>query len=160
MDLCIVDYSVEIPTGCSFVIEFIIPKFFLKAHHVSSGTPLIIGSSKLYLQPLVYMPIWWPAFAKAEWAQPWQRPVAIRGYKSEAANTVWNSRWRAVCRSKHVEPLKKLWNNKFYYKAAPCWYFYWVSTVTLQLPSLNGAEGRVRKALKLVVWSLLLYHSP
>jgi len=28
MDPCIVDYSVEIPTTCSFVIEFIIPKFF------------------------------------------------------------------------------------------------------------------------------------
>jgi len=27
----------------------------LKAQHVSSGTPLIIRSSKLYLQPLVYM---------------------------------------------------------------------------------------------------------
>jgi len=26
--LCIEDYSVEIPTRCSFVIEFIIPKFF------------------------------------------------------------------------------------------------------------------------------------
>ena len=32
-------------------------KVFLKAQHVSSGTPLIIRSSKLYLQPLVYMPI-------------------------------------------------------------------------------------------------------
>jgi len=21
---------------------------------------------------------------------------------------------------------KKLWNNKFYYKVASCWYFYWV----------------------------------
>ena len=30
MDLCIVDYSVEIPTRCSFVIEFIIPRFFFK----------------------------------------------------------------------------------------------------------------------------------
>jgi len=28
MDPCIVDYSVEIPTRCSFEIEFIIPKFF------------------------------------------------------------------------------------------------------------------------------------
>jgi len=27
MDPCIADYSVEIPTRCSFVIEFIIPKF-------------------------------------------------------------------------------------------------------------------------------------
>jgi len=39
-----------------------IPKFF------SSGTPLIIRSSKLYFQPLVYMPIWLPVVAKAEWA--------------------------------------------------------------------------------------------
>ena len=59
----IVDYSVEIPTRCSFVIEFIIPKFF------KGSTPLIIRSSKLYLQPLVHMPIWWPAVSKAEWAQ-------------------------------------------------------------------------------------------
>jgi hypothetical protein len=63
MDPCIVDYPVEIPTICSFVIEFIISKF-LKTQHVSSGTPLIIRSSKLYLQPLVYMPIWWTAVAK------------------------------------------------------------------------------------------------
>jgi len=27
MDPCIVDYSIEIPTRCSVVIEFIIPKF-------------------------------------------------------------------------------------------------------------------------------------
>jgi len=27
VDSCIVDYSVEIPIRCSFVIEFIIPKF-------------------------------------------------------------------------------------------------------------------------------------
>jgi hypothetical protein len=33
----------------------------LKAQHVSSGILLIIRSSKLYLQHLVYIPIWWPA---------------------------------------------------------------------------------------------------
>jgi hypothetical protein len=49
IDPCIVDYSVEIPTRCSFVIEFIIPRVFLNAQHVSNGTPLIIGSFKLYL---------------------------------------------------------------------------------------------------------------
>jgi hypothetical protein len=27
IDPCIVDYSVEIPTSCSFVIEYIIPEF-------------------------------------------------------------------------------------------------------------------------------------
>ena len=41
-------------------------KTILKAQHVSSGTPLIIRSTKIYLQPLVYMPIWWPAVAKVE----------------------------------------------------------------------------------------------
>ena len=40
--------------------------------------------------------------------QPWQRPVTIWAYKPEAANTVWSSWWWAVCRSKHVEPLKNL----------------------------------------------------
>jgi hypothetical protein len=63
-------YSVEIPTRCSFVIEFIIPKL-LKAQHDSSSTLLIIRSSKLYLQPL-----------------PRQRPVTMWAYKPEAANTV------------------------------------------------------------------------
>jgi hypothetical protein len=57
MDPCTVDYSAEIPTRCSFVIEFIIPKFFLETQHFSSGTPPIIRSSELYLLPLVYMPI-------------------------------------------------------------------------------------------------------
>jgi hypothetical protein len=58
----------------------------LKAQHVLSGTPLIIRSSKLYLQPLVYMPIW--------------------AYKPEGTNTIQSSWWWAVCRSKHVEPSK------------------------------------------------------
>jgi len=39
----------------------------LKAQHVSSGIPLIIRSSKLCLQLLVYIPMWWPAVVKAEW---------------------------------------------------------------------------------------------
>jgi len=36
------------------VIEFIIPKFIEEAQHFSSGTPLIIRSSKVYLQPGLY----------------------------------------------------------------------------------------------------------
>jgi hypothetical protein len=63
-------------------------KIFLKAQYVSSGTLLIIRSSKLYLQPLVYMPMWRLAVAKAEWkmdhpfpTQPWQQPVTKWAYK-------------------------------------------------------------------------------
>jgi hypothetical protein len=58
--------------------------------------------------------------------QPWQLPVTICAHKPEAANKLQSSWWWAVCRSKYVEPLKKLWNNKFYYKAASCLYFYWL----------------------------------
>jgi hypothetical protein len=38
--------------------------------------------------------------------QPWQRPVTTWVYKPEAGNTVYNSWWWAVCRSKHVDPSK------------------------------------------------------
>jgi len=36
------------------------------------------------------------------------------------------------------EPLKNLWNNTFYYKAASCWYFY---GVLLQMGVRGGAVG-------------------
>jgi hypothetical protein len=81
----------------------------LKAQHVSRGIPLIFRSSKLYLQPLVYIPIWWPYVVRAGWelqvpTQAEERPVTKWVYKPEAANRV-SSSWRwAVCRSKHVEP--------------------------------------------------------
>jgi len=47
MDPCIADYSVEIPTRCSFVIEFIIPSF-LNAQHVPSGTPRFFKCSTCF----------------------------------------------------------------------------------------------------------------
>ena len=37
--------------------------------------------------------------------------------------------------SKHVEPLKKLWNNKFYYKTVSCWYSYWDTTLLRRVGS-------------------------
>jgi len=54
MDPCIVDYSVDIPTRCSFVIEFIIPKFiegstcfeWHTAHHQELQT--VFAASGLY----------------------------------------------------------------------------------------------------------------
>jgi hypothetical protein len=80
MDPCIVDYSVEIPTRYSFVIEFIVPQF------VKCST--CFERHTAYHQEL------------------WQSSVTIWAYKPEAANTVYCS-WRwTVCRSKHVEPLK------------------------------------------------------
>jgi len=54
IDPCIVDYSVEIPTRCSFVIEFIIPKYFKgstcfdrhTAHHQELQT--VFAASGIY----------------------------------------------------------------------------------------------------------------
>jgi len=98
----------------------------LQAQHVSSSIPLIIRSSKLYLQPLVYIPMWWPVVVRVGWELPpsltttdnfvyilyivmtmyniYEIFYLIAVYKPEAANTVWSSWWWAVCRSKHVEP--------------------------------------------------------
>jgi len=91
--------------------------------------------------------------------QPWQRPVTTWAYKPEAANTVYSSWWWAVCRSKHVELLKKYgvinsitscilfvfllshirctdpwimkWNNEFWYTVTSCWLFLYKIAVCL-----------------------------
>jgi hypothetical protein len=52
----------------------------LKAQHVSSGTPLIISSSKLNLQPSVYIPLWQPSVAKAEWEMHFPLPFTVKKY--------------------------------------------------------------------------------
>ena len=126
MDPCIVDYSVEIPTRCSFVIEFIIPEFFLKAQHVSSGRPLIIRSSKLYLQPLVYIRMWWPAVVKSEW----ELDLTWLDY-GRSPHAYVNQRQQIQLELLKMSgvPLEtcwafnERWNNKFCYKVASCWLF-------------------------------------
>jgi len=64
------------------------------------------SSGALYLQPLVYIRMRWPAVVKSEWelaepfpTQTWLRPLETRW--------AFNERW----------------NNKFYYKVASCWLF-------------------------------------
>jgi len=115
--------SVEITNKMQPCNRIYYSKILLKAQHVSSGIPLIVRSSNLYLQPLVFIPVWWPAVV-----QPGQRPVTTLVYKPETANTIWSSLSWAVCRWKHVEPSIKFWNNKFYYKVASCWLFLLIHT--------------------------------
>jgi len=108
MDPCIVDDSLEIPTRCSFVIEFIIPKFIEGStcferhttHHQELQT--VFAASGLYTHVVTGRCQGWVGNSFP--TQPWQRPVTTWEYKPEAANTVWSSWWWAVCRSKHVEP--------------------------------------------------------
>ena len=79
----------------------------LKAQHVSSGTPLIIRSSKLYLQPLVYMPIWWSAVAKAEWALSAHSALYswIRASQYESAEI-----------TNKMQPCNRIYYSKIYWK--------------------------------------------
>jgi hypothetical protein len=91
MDPCIVDYSVERRTRCSFVIEFIIPNFkgstyFERhtAHHQELQT--VFAASGLYTHMVTVR-----CRGTAVPTQPWQRPVTIWAYKPDAANTVWSS---------------------------------------------------------------------
>jgi hypothetical protein len=100
--------------GCKYSLELL----------MMSGTPLIIRRSKPYLQPQVYIHIWWPAVLKAEWAislgngrSPYGLQIQFRTPDDE---------WCAA------RNMLSLWNNKFYYKAASCWYFYWVPALVFR----------------------------
>jgi len=83
--------SVEIPTRCSFVTEFIIPKLIEgstcferhTAHHQELKT--VFAASGLYTNVLTGRWQGWVIFFPT---QPWQRPVTTCVYKPEAANTV------------------------------------------------------------------------
>jgi hypothetical protein len=60
--------SVEITKKMQLCNRIYYSKILLKAQHVSSGIPLIIrSSSKMYLQPLVYIHMLWPAVIQAGW---------------------------------------------------------------------------------------------
>jgi hypothetical protein len=61
MDPCILDNSVEIPTRCSFVVEFIIPKFIEGSTcfelHSSSSEALNCTCSLWFIYPCSYQPL-------------------------------------------------------------------------------------------------------
>ena len=113
--------SVEIPTRCGFVIEFIVPKCFWKlnmfraAHRSSSGALNCICS------------LWFIYTCGDRPLPSLDNGRSPHGYINQRLQIQFRAPDDERCaRSKHVEPLKKLRNNKFYYKAASCWYFYWV----------------------------------
>jgi len=101
-------HSVEIPTRCSFVIEFIIPTFIegstcferYTAHHQELWT--VFAASGLYTHVVSSRCQGW--VGKIFPTQPWQWSDTTWVYKPEAANTVQSSWWWAVYLSKHVEP--------------------------------------------------------
>ena len=92
----------------------------MKAQHVSSGTPLIIRSSKLYLQPLVHIPMWWPAVVSLDNGR------SPHGYINQRLQIQFRVLMMSGVPLETCWAFSKLWNNKFYYKTVYFWYFYWV----------------------------------
>ena len=82
-------------------------------------------------------------------AHLWKRPVTIWAYKPEAANTVWNSWWWAVCRSKHVKPL----NNFGIINSITKLHLVGISTdcYIMYCPSLLSSFFPIYKPLKLML---------
>jgi hypothetical protein len=65
MYVCIYIYIYIYMCVCVCVCVYVC--MYVRIYVCMYRTPLIIRSSKLYLQPLVYIPMWWPAVVKAEW---------------------------------------------------------------------------------------------
>ena len=106
---------------------------------LNSGTPLIIRSSKLYLQPEVYVPMWWPAVAKAMAGH--HMGIETRGCKYSLELLIMSCVPLETCWA-----FKKLWNNKIYYKAASCWYFYWVILLYTWVKKVKQSHDRPGQA--------------
>jgi len=131
IDPCIVDYSVAIPTRCSFGIEFIIPKFFKGStcfeRHAAYHQELqaVFAASGLYAHMVTGRCQGWVGTAHSAlataghpmgmWARGCKYSLELLMISGVPLETCW--------------AFKELWNNKFYYKAAYCWYFYWVSLI-------------------------------
>jgi len=91
--------SVEIPTRCSFVIEFIIPKFIEGSTRLERHTAHHQDLQTVFVASGIYTLV-----ATGRFQGLAERPVTTWVYEPEVANTVYSSWWWAVCRSKHVEP--------------------------------------------------------
>ena len=82
---------------------------------------------QLYLQPVVYIRVWWPPVVKSEWEQfPLRlglRPFTTHVCKPEAANTVGAPDDERHTARNMLSFLMNKWNNKFRYQVASCWLF-------------------------------------
>jgi hypothetical protein len=147
MDPCIVDDSVKNANKMQLCNRIYYSKVYwrlnmFRAAHRSSSGALNCVCSLWFIYPCGDRPL--PRLS-AKWmdpfpTQPWQRPIITWAYKPEAANSLELLMMSGV-------PLEtcwafnKLWNNKFYYKAASCWYFYWMLYWTFD--SLTCTEPEV-----------------
>jgi hypothetical protein len=121
MDPCIVDYSVEIPTRCSFVIEFIIPKFInmFRASHRSSSRALNCIFSLWFIYPCGDRPLSRLGSSHAVWTTAGHHMgIQIRRCKYSLELLMMSGMPLETCSA-----FNEFWNIKFYYKIAFCWLF-------------------------------------
>jgi hypothetical protein len=80
-----------------------------------------------------YVRLWLPATVMAEWFplnhDSCRQPQM--NVKPEAVITIFELLMMSGVSLETCWAFNKLWNNKFYYKSAPFWYFYWSTMVTI-----------------------------
>jgi len=142
MDPCIADYSVETPTRCSFVMEFIIRKFFegsacLERHTASSSGALNCICSLWFIFPYGDRPFF-PPLSLGNGRSPY-------GHINQRLKIQFRAPDDERCAAWNMLSLQKLWNNKFYYKAASCWCFYWANVTSHYFSSYcEGMEDGIQ----------------
>jgi len=90
---------------------------FRATHHPSSGAQNCNCSFWFYIR------FWLPVAAMAE---PSQRPVTTNVCKTRGCNSSFELLMMGGVSSETCWAIKKLWNNKFYYTVASCWFFKWI----------------------------------
>jgi len=146
-------------------------RLLLKAQHVSSGIPLIIRSSKLYLQPLVYIHIWWPAVVKSQTFN-WKLNMFRAAYRSSsgAPNCICSLWFTYTCGDRPLSSLRLLLkaqhvssgipliirSSKFYLQPLVYIHMWWpASNLRLLLRAQHVSSG-----IPLIIRSSKLYLQP
>jgi hypothetical protein len=134
--------SEEINSKIQPLIEFIIPPFTKGStcfeRHTAHHQEL-----QLYLHPLVYIRMWWPAVVKSEF------PLKIDYGRSPHAYV--NQRLQIQLELLMISgmPLEtcwafnERWNNKFNYKVASCWLFLLSHTTMNRSMNINPLNAEL-----------------
>ena len=100
------------PHGC------INQRLFRAAYRSSSGAPN-------YLQPLIYIHMWWPAVVKCEWELPLELDYgrSPHAYVDQRLQIPLELLMMSGIPLESCWAVNERWNNKFCYNVASCWLF-------------------------------------
>ena len=76
-----------------------------------------------YLQPLVYICMWWTAVVKSEWELRLDYSRSPHAYVNQRLQIQLELLMMSCMLLETCWAFNEWWNNKFYYKVASCWLF-------------------------------------